>query len=123
MSARPTFGRFTSIPEQTYTSSYACENCGSTRGDIGTIFTDDGRKPMLCEDCRDEVRRLEAKADFLAAKPGCEERQGIIEKAETTEWLVNTLECHDITCRQCCPSVLRKPATSECGAPAAEVIA
>jgi hypothetical protein len=111
------------MAEPTFTGSYTCENCGTTRGDIGTIFTDDGRKPMLCEDCRDEVRRVEAKAEALLAKPGCEDRERLVETADTTESLVNRLEHHDMTCPTCCPAVPKKAPSSECGSPAAEVIA
>ena len=80
----------------------ACENCGMTEGTIEQIWTDDGRKPRLCEDCAAEVRRLEKLADELAALPSCEARQEIIDTAESTGGLVNRLRAHDMAqCAAC----------------------
>jgi hypothetical protein len=80
----------------------ACENCGTTRGFINEIWTDDGRMPLLCEDCAAEVRRLEMLADELAARPGCEERAALVDSCEGTWQLVNALRAHDMTpCTGC----------------------
>jgi hypothetical protein len=84
-----------------------CENCQTTSGCIETVFTDDGRKPLLCEDCADELRRVERLADELAAKPSCEFRQAIIDRAETTEGLVNALRAHDLVQCIACASTAR----------------
>jgi hypothetical protein len=85
-----------------FDSPAGCENCGTTRGFIDECWTDDGRKPMLCEDCTSEVRRMEVLADELAAKPSCEARQALIDKAQSTEQLVNVLRGHDqIECFAC----------------------
>src|ERR1035437_4751995 len=35
----------------------ACQNCGTTCGYIEEIWTDDGGKPLLCEDCAGGARR------------------------------------------------------------------
>jgi hypothetical protein len=79
-----------------------CENCGTTRGTVERIHTDDGRKPLLCEDCAEEVRRLEKLADRLAVLPGCEARERIIDTCQTTEELVNRLQAHDMAqCAAC----------------------
>ena len=80
----------------------ACENCGTTEGTIEQIWTDDGRKPLLCDDCAGEVRRLEKLADELAALPSCDLRQQIIDTAESTGELVNRLRGHDLAqCAAC----------------------
>jgi hypothetical protein len=74
----------------------ACQNCGTTGGYIEEIWTDDGGKPLLCEDCAGEVRRLEKLADELAAAPSCPQRQQILDTVETTTELVNRLRAHDM---------------------------
>jgi putative hemolysin len=74
----------------------ACQNCGTTGGYIEEIWTDDGGKPLLCEDCAGEVRRLEKLADELAAAPSCQQRQQILDTVETTTELVNRLRAHDM---------------------------
>jgi hypothetical protein len=73
----------------------ACHHCGTTCGYIEEIWTDDGGKPLLCEDCAGEVGRLEKLADELAAAPSCPEREQILDTAETTTELVNRLRAHD----------------------------
>jgi protein-arginine kinase activator protein McsA len=79
-----------------------CENCGTSRGHIEQIWTDDGTKPLLCEDCAEEVRRIEQLADELAKAPSCPERQQILDTAETTAGLMNRLQAHDIAqCAAC----------------------
>ena len=79
-----------------------CENCGATGGHIERIWTDDGTKPLLCEACAKEVRRIERIADELATEPSCPERQQIIDTAETTAGLVNSLQAHDREhCSEC----------------------
>ena len=75
----------------------ACHHCGTTGGYIEEIWTDDGGKPLLCEDCAGEVRRLEKLADELAAAPSCQQRQQILDTVETTTELVNRLRAHDMT--------------------------
>ena len=89
----------------------ACENCGTTEGAVEQIWTEDGRKPRLCEDCAAEVRRLEKLADELAALPSCDVRQRIIDTAESTGELVNRLRGHDLTpCAACTHCASRKAA-------------
>jgi len=56
----------------------------------------DGRKPLLCEDCAGEVRRLEGEADALAARRGCDERVALMNSTESTEQFVNALRAHDM---------------------------
>ena len=80
----------------------ACQNCGTIGGYIDEIWTDDGGKPLLCEDCAGEVRRLEKLADELAAAPSCPQRQQIQDTVETTTELVNRLRAHDmVPCVAC----------------------
>ena len=80
----------------------ACENCGTTHGSIEEVWTDDGRKPLLCEECAEEVRHLEAQANALAAQAGCAEREAVANSCESTEQLVNTLRAHDMAqCAAC----------------------
>jgi hypothetical protein len=79
-----------------------CENCGATEGIIEQIWTDDGTKPLLCEDYAEEVRRLEKLADEWAMLPSCQEREQILDTAETTAGLVNRLRAHDMAeCAAC----------------------
>jgi hypothetical protein len=79
-----------------------CENCRTTEGFIERIWTDDGTKPWLCEDCAGEVRRLEKLADEWAAAPSCPERERILDTAETTSGLVKRLRAHDMAqCAEC----------------------
>ena len=85
-----------------------CQNCGTGRGPIEQIWTDDGTKPLLCEDCAAEVRRLEKRADELAAAPGCPHRQQIVDTAESTAELVNRLLAHDMADCVGCSSVRRQ---------------
>lgn len=96
----------------------ACENCGTTGGYIVEIWTDDGTRPLLCEDCAEEVRRLEQLADALAMIPGCEERHRIVERAETTAGLVNRLRGHDLLPCGACAELRRKMTIASEGAPA-----
>jgi hypothetical protein len=80
----------------------ACQNCGVTHGYLAEVWTDDGTKPLLCDDCAQEVRRLEKLADELAAASGCQDRQQILDTAETTAELVNRLRAHDMAdCMGC----------------------
>jgi len=80
-----------------------CENCGTT-GSFDSILTDDGEQLLLCDDCIDEQRRLEAQACELAAKPGCELRGRIVQHAASVGQLVNGLRAHDMQCAACgCP--------------------
>ena len=91
-----------------------CENCGTTEGFIERIWTDDGTKPWLCEDCAGEVRRLEKLADELAAAPSCQEREQILDTAETTAELVNRLRAHDMAqCAYCASARTRVAASDE----------
>lgn len=87
-----------------------CENCGTSGGHIVEIWTDDGTRAWLCEDCAEEVRRLERVAEELAAMAGCEVRDGIVERAETTAGLVNCLRAHDMAECSVCAVVRRKAA-------------
>jgi hypothetical protein len=83
-------------------AAHGCQNCGTTCGYIERIWTDEGTKPLLCEDCAEEVRRLERLADELASAPCCEQRQQILDTAETTAELVNRLRAHDMAqCGAC----------------------
>ena len=83
----------------------ACHHCGTTRGYIEEIWTDDGGKPLLCEDCAGAVRRLEKLADDLAAAPSCPQREQILDTAETTAVLVNQLRAHDLAHCAACASL------------------
>jgi alpha-D-ribose 1-methylphosphonate 5-phosphate C-P lyase len=65
----------TQAPSLDSAAVLACHHCGTTCGYIEEIWTDDGGKPLLCEDCAGEVRRLEKLADELAAAPSCPQRQ------------------------------------------------
>ena len=93
-----------------------CENCGTTEGFIERIWTDDGTKPWLCEDCGGEVRRLEKLADELAAAPSCQQRERILDTAEITAELVNRLRAHDMAQCADCASVRARGAASGEGA-------
>lgn len=93
-----------------------CQNCGTTEGFIERIWTDDGTKPWLCEDCAEEVRRLEKLADELAAAPSCQERERILDTAETTAELVNRLRAHDMAQCAACASARASVAVSGEGA-------
>jgi hypothetical protein len=93
-----------------------CQNCGATHGYIEEIWTDDGRKPLLCEDCAEEVRRMEKRADELAAALGCPERQQILDTVDTTVGLVNRLRAHDMAQCAACASARASVAT-ECQIP------
>jgi hypothetical protein len=84
-----------------------CENCGTRRGLVEELWTADGRKPLLCEECAESVRALEAEADTLAELPSCEARQRIIDRAESTEGLVNALRAHDMIQCAACASTAR----------------
>jgi hypothetical protein len=91
--ANLTFGSFTDIAD-------GCQNCG-TRHDwylLHEYQTDDGRTLNLCHDCCTEFARIEKLAIELAEMPSCEARQSIIDRAETTEILVNGLSAHDLRC-------------------------
>ena len=91
-----------------------CENCGATEGFIERIWTDDGAKPLLCEDCAEEVRRLEKLADEWAMLPSCQEREQILDTAETTAGLVNRLRAHDMAqCAACASARARVAARIE----------
>lgn len=74
----------------------SCGNCGET-GFLVEIWTDDGRRLLLCDDCAAEERRVETLADQLAAMPSCETRRQLIEDANTTAGLVNALRAHDLS--------------------------
>jgi hypothetical protein len=63
---------------------WLARTAATTGGYVEEIWTDDGGKPPLCEDCAGEVRRLEKLADELAAAPSCQERQQILDTVETT---------------------------------------
>jgi hypothetical protein len=91
-----------------------CENCGITEGFIERIWTDDGTKPLLCEDCAEEVHRLEKLADEWATWPSCQEREQILDTAETTAGLVNRLRAHDMAqCAACGSAGARVAARAE----------
>jgi hypothetical protein len=94
---------------------HACQNCSATDGDITQIWTDDGTRPWLCDDCAQEVRRLERAADELASVPSCELRQQILDTLETTAQLVNRLRAHDMSQCAGCASLLVLPAIAETG--------
>jgi hypothetical protein len=72
----------------------------------------------LCEDCAEEVRRLEKLADELTAMPGCEERQAIVARAETTAGLVNRLRAHDRSPCSDCAALRRRAAIASETSPA-----
>ena len=92
----------TQAPSLDSAAVLACRHCGTTCGYIEEIWTDDGGKPLLCEDCAGEVRRLEKLADELAAAPSCPQRQQIQDTVETTTELVNRLRAHDmVPCVAC----------------------
>lgn len=81
----------------------ACTNCETTRGYLNTIWIDDKPFPvLLCEECAEEVRRIEAEADALAAlQTTCDRRAMLIDRAESTAELVNLLRAHDTECAVC----------------------
>jgi hypothetical protein len=92
----------------------SCENCGTRQGCIETIWTDDGTKPSLCEDCAEEVQRLEKLAHELAVLPSCPQRQQILDHTDTTEVLVNRLRAHDMAqCADCATLLARAAAATE----------
>jgi hypothetical protein len=93
----------------------ACQNCGNTRGYIDEIWTDDGEKRRLCEECAEEVRRQEKLADELASLPCCEERQKILDTSDTTAELVNRLQGHDLARCAGCASARSAAASSAAG--------
>src|SRR5580658_8937573 len=72
----------------------------------GTLTT----TARLCEDCAEEVRHLEEVADELTAMGGCEERQAMVDRAETTGGLVNRLRAHDMSPCNACTARRRWPA-------------
>ena len=72
----------------------------------GTLTT----TARLCEDCAEEVRRLEKVADELTAMGGCEERQAMVDRAETTGGLVNRLRAHDMSPCNACTALRRRAA-------------
>jgi len=91
-----------------------CQNCGTTEGFIERIWTDDGTKPWLCEDCAEEVHRLEKLADELATASSCQEREEILNTSETTAELVNRLRAHDLAqCADCASARARVAASVE----------
>ena len=91
-----------------------CQNCGTTEGFIERIWTDDGTKPWLCEDCGEEVRRLEKLADELATAPSCRQREQVLDTSETTAELVNRLRAHDMAhCADCASARARIAASVE----------
>ena len=92
-------------------AAHGCQNCGVTGGYIERIWTDEGTK-LLCEDCAEEVRRLERLADELASAPCCEQRQQILDTAETTAELVNRLRGHDMAQCAACASARASAAAS-----------
>jgi hypothetical protein len=81
----------------------ACTNCETTRGYLNTIWINDSAFPvLLCEDCAEEVHRIEAEADRLAAlQSSCDRRALLIDRAQTTGELVNLLRAHDMECVIC----------------------
>lgn len=88
-----------------------CINCGSTEN-LMDIWPDDSDKSVrACYDCCEEIRRVEAIADQLAALPSCDVRQAIIDNTDTTRIMVNALTAHD----QACGCAKRKmPHSSDC---------
>jgi hypothetical protein len=59
------------------------------------VWTDDGRRLLLCEECAAKIRALEALADQLLVMPSCQERLRIIDCAISTADLVKALRAHD----------------------------
>lgn len=92
-------------------SSERCANCGRTDQILSDVITCDGRSELLCDECVEEDRKLEAEAIALVDTGLlCEEREQLIEKAQSTTELVNRVKYHDMTCAAC--SSVRKPAES-----------
>lgn len=78
-----------------------CANCETTVGPIETYMTDDGKQLRLCGDCCETERRMEQRANELAALPSCDARQQIIDTATTTRGLTFGLVSHDLACVAC----------------------
>ena len=98
--------------DETHNPGFAtpeCENCGSTQVLPNRIWTDDGRKLRLCEECAETERRMEALAHQLAAKPSCEERERILDDCQFTSEVVNRLTAHDMACIICRPAPKFEP--------------
>lgn len=99
-----------------------CQNCGTTRGCLNTIWTDDGERLQFCEDCAEAQRKNEALAEQLAAIPGCcIARSRIADSSASVRQLVNRLQHHDMTCEACRP--IRRPVLAASGCSAREAAA
>ena len=80
-----------------------CTNCGTT--DCFDTHMIDGAWIALCDDCHAEELRIEAEAERLAVKRGCDWRELIIDRAQSSREVVNKLVAHD----QNCACTVRKP--------------
>lgn len=97
----------------------ACHNCGAKASD-GTWLTPVALHGAIldnawaCDDCMAEEARLEAEGGALALLPSCDERQRIIDRAESVAQLVNQLRAHDQTgCPDC--AAIELAACDDCG--------
>jgi hypothetical protein len=97
-----------------------CDNCGATDRRLERTSTDAticGEQKFLdlCQDCEDEMRRQEAQALAMIEQPSvCEEREILIQVAQSVRALVNALQAHEQTCGACAQRA-RKPNTrTEC---------
>jgi len=83
-----------------FTASKACYNCNATAAHgtwLSEYMLPDGTEVLACDDCIVERERMEREGNEMAAKPSCEERQRIIDRAQSTAQLVNALRAHDQT--------------------------
>ncbi len=78
-----------------------CDGCARRDAALFDFSTDDGHNLRMCNECCAEERRIELRADELAALPSCDRRAMLIDLADTTRGLVNTLQAHDVSCAAC----------------------
>lgn len=92
-----------------------CTNCDTT--DCFDTHMVDGAWTPLCDDCYAEELRIEAEAERLAVKRGCDWRELIIDRAQSAREVVNKLTAHDQTCN----CTVRKPMTTAAAVATQEV--
>jgi hypothetical protein len=81
----------------------SCFNC-ETKNDwyLMSEVEVDGQTVTVCDDCREEMERIDSEADRLTALPSCDYRAMIIDRAQTSRQLVNELRAHDMNgCHGC----------------------
>jgi hypothetical protein len=105
--------------DQPAAAASGCKNCGTChdRYLLHEYLTVDGQTLTLCDECCAEERRIEALAVALAALPGCEDRQRIVDACHTAPVLVNRLRGHDLA--QCAACAATRAAGACCEGKAA----